>query len=115
MRYRVLSDTGDYTFGQGAAEFLVNSPDAVAQAVKTRLFLAQGDWFLDLTEGTPYRTEILGNNLATYDQAIQARIISTQGVLSILSYQSLLDQNRKLTVNVTLNTVYGTIPITQVL
>lgn len=39
MRYRVLSPTGDYTFGQGPGEFLVNSPAAVAQAIGTRLRL----------------------------------------------------------------------------
>ena len=115
MRYRILSSTGDYVFGQGASEFLVNTPETVSQAVKTRLLLAQGDWFLDLTEGTPYSTQILGNNLATYDQAIQARILGTQGVTAILAYQSTLDGDRQLTVNATINTLYGTTTIQQVL
>lgn len=39
MRYRREDDDGDYTFGQGDDTWLVNSPEAVAQAIKTR-FLA---------------------------------------------------------------------------
>jgi hypothetical protein len=60
MRYRTLDANGDYTFGQNGANFLVNSPAAVGQAVLTRVKLMQGEWFLDQTAGTPYDTEILG-------------------------------------------------------
>ncbi|MGE4978545.1 hypothetical protein AB8914_22915, partial [Yersinia enterocolitica] len=33
MRYRREDENGDYTFGQGDNTFLINSPEAVAQAV----------------------------------------------------------------------------------
>lgn len=117
MRYRTQSPTGDYVFGQGAAQFLVDSPDAVAQAVATRLQLATGDWFLDVTEGTPYATDILGAGTATrYDQAIQARILDTPGVVALVEYASTLDRStRKLTVAATVSTIYGDAAITQVL
>lgn len=116
MRYRTLSPTGDYTFGAGSAGFLVNSPEAVAQAVQTRLRLATGEWFLDRTEGTPYSTDILGKGtLDLYDQAIKDRIINTPGVLSIDNYASLLDEQRNLTVTCLLTTLYGAVQITQVL
>ncbi|MFW3086591.1 hypothetical protein ACN6UI_27150, partial [Klebsiella aerogenes] len=54
MRYRREDDDGDYTFGQGDDTWLVNSPEAVAQAIKTRFLLWYGEWFLDTTEGTPW-------------------------------------------------------------
>ncbi|OZO80851.1 hypothetical protein CG700_28170, partial [Escherichia coli] len=54
MRYRREDADGDYTFGQGDDTFLIDSPECVAQAVKTRFELWRGQWFLDLTEGTPY-------------------------------------------------------------
>lgn len=108
MKYRSLSPDQDYVFGQGAAEILSNTPEAVAQAVKTRLRLATGDWFLDLEEGTPYSTAILGFNKQTvYDAAIQTRILETNGVQSIDAYQSSLDSERALSVQCTITTIYG--------
>lgn len=107
MKYRKLTPTGDYAFGQGTAFFHIDSPDTVGQAVKTRLGLWSGEWFLDTDEGTPYLSQILGaGTQATYDQAIQERILGTEGVLSIAEYASALE-NRKLTVNATVVTRYG--------
>lgn len=51
MRYRREDADGDYTFGSGDDTWLINSPEAVAQAVKTRFELWYGQWFLDTTEG----------------------------------------------------------------
>lgn len=42
MRYRREDENGDYTFGRGDSGFFVDCPEAVAQAVKTRLQLWQG-------------------------------------------------------------------------
>jgi hypothetical protein len=50
MRYRREDDDGDYTFGQGDDTWLINSPEAVAQAIKTRFELWYGQWFLDTTD-----------------------------------------------------------------
>lgn len=117
MRYRILSSTGDYVFGQGPSEFLVNTPEAVAQAVRTRLSLVQGEWFLDTSDGTPYNTQILGlGTSGSYDQAIQERILDTPDVLSIDSYVSVLDETtRSLTVTCTITTEFGQTTIQQVL
>jgi hypothetical protein len=60
MRYRREDDDGDYTFGQGDDTWLINSPEAVAQAIKTRFELWYGQWFLDTTEGTPWIQSVLG-------------------------------------------------------
>ncbi|HHH0061707.1 TPA: hypothetical protein ACPZB8_003974, partial [Yersinia enterocolitica] len=85
MRYRREDENGDYTFGQGDNTFLINSPEAVAQAVKTRFELWRGQWFLDLTEGTPYIQSVLGKQRSdVYILAIRERILDTQGVSAIL-------------------------------
>lgn len=110
----MLSPTGDYIFGQGMGEFLINTPQAVAQAVQTRLQLSQGEWFLDTAEGTPYATQVLGaGTLDLYDQAIKERILETPGVTGFVSYASLLDDSRRLTVVCTIDTLYGSVDVTR--
>lgn len=108
MRYRKLTADGDYTFGQGNQQFHVNTPEGVAQAVRTRLALWTGEWFLDMTEGTPFKTQVMGaGTQALYDTAIKDRILGTDGVQSISDYSSVLDGNRKLTVAAKIMTIYG--------
>src|SRR5260363_151880 len=53
MRYRRLDAAGDYAFGRGLSDFEQDTPEAVAQAVKTRLALRFGEWFLDTSDGRP--------------------------------------------------------------
>jgi len=117
MRYRKQDDNGDFVFGKGSADFLVNTPEAVAQLVKTRLALLVGEWFLDTTDGMPWATQVLGaGTMATYNAAIRSRILDTQGVTAIAAYSSNLDPNtRTLSVTVTLDTIYGVTQPTQVL
>jgi hypothetical protein len=113
MRYRKEDANGDYVFGNQGADFYRDQPEAVAQAVKTRLGLYTGEWFLDTTDGTPWRTEVLGKYTKdTYDAIIKARILDTQGVDEILAYSSSFDGNtRVLSISATINTIYGQTPV----
>ncbi|MDD2056622.1 hypothetical protein N5D52_14650 [Pseudomonas sp. GD03860] len=117
MRYRELDANGDYSFGNQQADFYRDSPDVVAQAVKTRLQLHRGEWFLDTKDGTPWETEILGERTtATRDAAIKKRILGTQGVVQIDSFDSSLDpETRRFSVTVTITTVYGQTTISETL
>ena len=109
MRYRKLTATGDYTFGQNGANFFVNTPEAVAQLVKTRLALSLGEWFLNTLNGTPYQSKILGaGRVATYDSAIQDVILNTQGVRAIAQYSSRVNPTtRHADVFAVVDTIYG--------
>jgi len=109
MRYRALDSNGDYTFGKGNANYLVNSPACVAQAVRTALLLIQGEWFLDTTAGMPWNTKVLGfHSKDVYDITIKSVISAVQGVTAIVNYSSSLDPTRRaLTVSVTINTQFG--------
>ena len=113
MRYRRLDANGDYSLGGGLSSFFINSPDAVAQAVQTRLALWSKEWFLDLTDGTAWPTGVLGRNTqATRDAVIRNRILTTPGVNVILSYSSSLDRaTRTFNVSVSLDTIYGQVAI----
>lgn len=111
MRYRKLSPSGDYTFGQGTANYYINQPEAVGQAVMTRLRLLTTEWFLDLTSGTPYNTDILGTGTqATRDLAIKRRILQTPGVNQLVSYDSQV-VDRKFSVQAVIDTIYGVIQV----
>jgi hypothetical protein len=109
MRYRTLSQSGDYTFGVKGTNFLIDSPASVAQAVETRLRIATGEWFIDLSYGTPFQSKILGaGRVSTYDSAIQQVILDTQGVRGISQYNSTVNPNtRAASVFVVIDSVYG--------
>lgn len=109
MRYRKLDENGDYTFGNQQADFLRDSPEAVAQAVSTRLKLDAGEWFLDKTEGMPWDADVLGKRtVATRDSAVQKRILGTQGVSQIDNYESNVDpETRRFTPTAEITTIYG--------
>nr|WP_310616925.1 hypothetical protein [Pantoea cypripedii] len=114
MRYRREDDDGDYTFGQGDDTWLINSPEAVAQAVKTRFLLWYGQWFLDTTAGTPWIQSVLGKQKPeTYNLAIRQRILETKGVNSIQSFNSTVNTStRRVTFTATIDTIYGTTTVT---
>lgn len=112
MRYRKLVN-GDYPFG-GLNEFLIDSPEAVAQAINTRLSLHTGQWFLDTTDGTAYDPEIVGaHTQGTRDLEVRARILDTPGVEAIVEYSSDFDAAaRRFSVSATVKTIYGSVGIT---
>lgn len=114
MRYRKLSPTGDYTFGSGQLNFYRDVPEAVGQAVQTRLNLWTGEWFLDSDEGTPYLEGILGKHSQTdANNVIIQRTSGTQGFADITEFSSEIDPNtRAMTVNETIDTIYGPTTVT---
>jgi hypothetical protein len=115
MRYRKLDADGDYVIGSGK-DFLINSPEAVAQAILTRLKLWRGEWFINTADGTPWTQEILGKRQRgkSPDGAIKKRILQTEGVTEILSYSSDFDGNaRNLKINATIATKYGQVTINE--
>ena len=99
-------------FGGGLQSFWSDQPDGPAQVAGSRLALWQGQWFLALSEGTPWKTAILGKFTgSTRDAAVRARILGTPGITGIVNYSSSLSRDTRLwSVSATLNTAYGAIP-----
>ncbi|HAW2832190.1 TPA: hypothetical protein JLR02_000796 [Escherichia coli] len=114
MRYRREDVNGDYTFGSGDDSWLTDSPEAVAQAIKTRFELWYGQWFLDTTEGTPWLRSVLGKQRPeVYNLAIRKRILETQGVSSITDFSSTVNSaTRRVVFTATIETLYGTTTVT---
>ncbi len=114
MRYRQLDAAGDYMPGA----FLANSPEAVAQAIMTRLRLWVGEWFINTADGTPWMQQILGKRAPSKnpDAAIKQRILGTPGVQEITAYSSSFDGNtRTVTITATIATIYGAAQISETL
>lgn len=109
MRIRKVSADGDYVFGGDQASILRDSPDAVGVLVEARLNLWQEQWYLDATAGTPFEQQVLGRRTeGLRDAALRARILSTQGVVSLKGYNSVLDrQTRAFTVSAEIQTAYS--------
>src|ERR1700728_1681283 len=112
MRVRAWDSNGDYTCTGTASEFLVNSSAAVAQCIASALQLWVGQWFIDTGAGMPWQTEVLGKYpKPVYDQVIKTAILAVTGVQAITNYSSSVS-NRVLTVQVSVNTVYGPTSVT---
>lgn len=110
MRYRKLSATGDYMFGNSQADFLVNSPEAVAQAIETTLRLFLGEWYLNVNDGTPWLEGVFGyNSKDEADETLQAAVLGVQGVQNLTNWTSSVDpQTRKYTsISAVVDTIYG--------
>jgi hypothetical protein len=115
MRYRALSPTGDYQFGNGQLDFLINSPEAVAQAVETYLKLWLGEWFLNTNDGTPWLEGVFGyNSQEEADQTLIQTILNINFggqtlVQNLTNWQSSVDPKTRAytSISATIDTIFG--------
>lgn len=90
----------------------VNGEDSIRQRIKIRLKFIFGEWFLDLTKGIKY-IEIMSEkpaNMETLDNAVKTAISETNGVTSLISYESSLDKkNRIFSISYSVLTEYSNV------
>ena len=111
MLVRRLDDNHDMTFGRGIAD-MARDDEATAQAVKTRLLLLKGEWFLDIEAGVPYLQQIMvrPSNLPLAEAIIKRTILDTEGVAELQSFAMTYDrETRRLTIQATVANSYGTV------
>lgn len=117
MIYRRLDKNWDYTFGHGKADYL-SEKEAVAQAIKTRLYLLYKEWWEDLEDGLPLFERILGasgskENVEAIDIIYRDRIEKTKGVLAVTKYESEFNAHtRAYSFLCTVETLYGMLSVT---
>lgn len=101
--------------GNGQNNF-ISDLQAVAQIIRTRLLLFQGEWFLNLLDGLPLLQSILGSsgnstNLQFIINIISQRILQTPFVNSISSVTaSYLSRNFSFSAKV--ETQFGVVYVT---
>jgi len=110
MRVRALDTNGDWTFGNGEANYIKGN-DAILQNVSTRLKSFKNDWFLDLNANIDWFT-ILGtkNNKQQILDEVNRVVLETFGVTKINSINiSTVDRNARIDIN--LDTIFTSSPL----
>lgn len=104
---RLDDDTGDIvTSGQQ----FTGGREEIAQTVKTRLALFLGEYFRDITDGTPWYEQILGkfSSLDTVESVLRVRIAATPGVIRLTSFNTDFNiDSRTYSVTAGILTTYG--------
>lgn len=107
MTVRRLDENGDIVT-RGSQFF--GGREEIAQTVRTRLALYLGEYFRDITDGTPWYEQILGKfaSLDTVEAVLRARIANTPGVIRLTSFTTDFDINtRKYSVTAGILTQFG--------
>lgn len=110
LRVRALDSNGDMTFGQGSGNYLIDSSAAVCQILGTQLQLWQTEWFLNLSAGIPYNTQIAGyGNLSMASLILKQATLSAPGVISVDNWAVVFNAaTRQYTVTgSSINTIFG--------
>lgn len=118
MKYRKLTEEGDYTFGGGPNNF-IEGTEAIAQKIKTTLLLFYGEWWEDLTIGLPMFQSILGqvntqNVSIALKNLVETKLLSIEGVQQIQDINiDIHERNITLTVALTVNDEYIEVEVAQ--
>jgi len=86
----------------GSRVFL-QSKEETAAGIYHRLRMFLGEWFLDITDGTPWFQTILGKfDAQAAEAALKQRIVTSPGVVAITRFRFGSDRNtRRITVDCT--------------
>lgn len=110
MQVRRLDRNHDMTFGRGLSN-IARDDEAVAQRVRTRLYLLFGEWFLNTDAGVPYLQKITAKpaDLFYTESVIKKTILDTEGIAAITGFSMDFDRNtRKLSIEAAVTNIYGT-------
>ena len=109
---RALDSNNDLILEKGNFKTVEEGAEVV-QHVRTRLLFYIGEWFLDITAGTPWFEQVFVKpaDLANVESIIKTRILRTTDVLKLNEFAMLFEtvNKRELTVSFTAETIYGII------
>ena len=114
IQVRALSPTGDPLRGAGLTNFLTDI-NAVAQIIKTTIKLLQGEWFENLSIGTPLFQQLLGHPTTVNAVALimRNRILGCPYVTGINSLQVAYGAHgRTFTFFASVSTQFGQVTVT---
>lgn len=102
MIVRELDNSHDWTFGHGLGNYL-DSSDAIAQCVKTKLLALKRDWFLNREDGIAWFDYLTKNpNTKQLEIDVRTEIFQVEGVLNIDEFDILIDpETRRFLIQIT--------------
>lgn len=114
MKTRKLGNNGDYSFGANNFDY-ISGLDGIAQNIKTKVLLFQGEWWERLQEGIPMFQSIIGE-MNPDALKISSSLLITQRIEEVEQVQSVEDvdpirEGRKLSFNVGVNTTEGKVEV----
>jgi hypothetical protein len=89
--------------------FLTQSQE-VAQDIKSRLQLIRNEYYRDLNQGIEWFVDLSKPmDLVKIEGDIKGVVVDTANVISIVEYQTSFDDDRHLTVTMSVNTTFGNV------
>ena len=84
---RALDSNNDLIIEKGNLKLVEDGAETV-QHVRTRLQFYLGEWFLDITAGTPYLQQVFTKpvNLANIESILKTRILNTPTVSKLIEF-----------------------------
>jgi hypothetical protein len=114
ITYRGLDPNNDVIWSSTLTDV-----DAVAQAIRTRINLFQGEWWADLQDGTPVWQSMLGasgslRNQQAISLLLQQRILGTPFVNSVSNVQASFNSStRAFSFYAVVQTQFGTVSVSK--
>lgn len=113
MLFRALDSQDDWIFGKGINSFTTGR-DAMILNIKTRIKQWKGECFFDIQGGVDWNNFLDIGTKDLLDADLHRVILASDGVIRIDGYTSTLDTiTRTISVEATLFTVYGTMPLSE--
>lgn len=114
MRNRVLTKTGDYSFGKNQEDYIIGK-EAISQAIKTKVLLFYGEWWENIGIGIPMFQSIIGQMnpealKVSSSLLIKKRIEELPEVVSVDSIE-VSRQGRTLKFDITVTTSEGQVSV----
>lgn len=114
MRNRVLTETGDYSFGKNQEDYITGK-EAIAQAIKTKVLLFYGEWWENIGIGIPMFQSIVGQMnpealKISSSLLIKKRIEELQEVTSVDNVE-VSREGRTLKFSITVTTTEGQVSV----
>lgn len=113
MTVRKLDENDDIVTN---GTIFISGLEEIEQTIRTRLRLFLGEYFRDITDGTPWFEQILGKgaSMSAREAALRNRILRSPGVIRLTSFNTDFDLNtRKYSVTVGVLTTFGLLTVTE--
>jgi hypothetical protein len=106
MKFRNLDANGDWTFGNGLANY-VGGNAAIGLNIRTRIYSWLGDCFFDQQAGIDWWNRLGSRNQKTLlDMDLRRIIAQSENVTALVSFASVLD-GRAYRATYSVNTIYS--------